>query len=117
MPRLKSASSFNKRWRTGLAVLVGMVFLMATSSLVSARPFRMGKLPDKGATFGCGTCHVNQRGGGEKNAFGRDYQSIGIKAGEKYSEELGKKDSDGDGFTNDQEFDAGTHPGKSESKP
>ena len=77
----------------------------------------MGNLPDKGSKFGCGTCHSNPAGGGQRNAFGQDYEKIGIKAGDKYTQELGVVDSDKDEFTNDQEFAAGSHPGDPKSKP
>ena len=96
----------------GLAV----IFFMTTST-VSARPFRIGKLPDKGKKFSCGACHVNPGGGGRRNAFGKDYAKVGMKAGEKYTKDLGAMDSDEDGFSNDREFAAGTHPGDPGSKP
>lgn len=94
---------------------VTIIFLMFASG-VSARPFRLGKLPDRGDNFSCGTCHMNPNGGGERNAFGKDYAKIGLKAGDKFTNELGKKDSDKDGISNDQEFEAGTNPGDSRSK-
>jgi len=106
--------------RLGVCLIIG--FLAAGIPFVdqgqaNAKPFRMGVLPDKGAKFGCGTCHVNPAGGGPRNSFGQDYEKMGIKAGEKYTQDLAAMDSDKDGATNDQEFTAGTHPGDPASKP
>jgi len=95
-------------------VLFGLSLPMTHT--VSAKPFRLGKLPDTGKNFGCGTCHVNPRGRGPLNAFGSDYQKIAIPAGDSYISEVKGLDSDGDGFTNDQEFDAKTNPGDPKSK-
>jgi hypothetical protein len=100
-----------------LAIVISLIFSLAFFSSASSRPFRIGKIPDKGKGFGCATCHISSRGGGARNSFGSDYANIAIKAGEKYTADLGKKDSDGDGFTNDQEFEARTHPGDPNSKP
>ena len=93
--------------------------LLAWVSMVDARPFRPEKLPDKGANWGCATCHVNPAGGGPRNAFGKDYEAIGLAAGDVYTAELGRKDSDGDGFTNDEEFNAKppTEPWNANSHP
>jgi hypothetical protein len=96
---------------------MGTIFFVIQSSEVSARPHRMGVIPDKGSHFTCGTCHLNSAGGGPRNAFGTDYEKLALPAGDKYTEELGSKDSDGDGVTNDQEFKAGTHPGDPKSTP
>jgi hypothetical protein len=98
-----------------LLFLIGTVYFLQASDDAWARPFRLGKIPK--SELGCGTCHINPRGGGARNSFGRDYAAIGIKAGERYTDDLASRDSDGDGHTNAQEFEAGTHPGDSASKP
>lgn len=100
-----------------LTLLISITLVAALTCLGEARPFRLGLLPDKGRHFGCGTCHVDPKGGGDRNPFGKDYGRIGIKAKETYTRALGDLDSDGDAFTNDQEFAAGTHPGLVTSKP
>jgi hypothetical protein len=97
--------------------LLCLSLLFVITSMTLARPFRITKPPDKGQNFGCATCHVNPNGGGERNPFGQDYEKFGLKAGDKYTEELGELDSDGDGFTNNEEFAAGSHPGDPKSKP
>ncbi|MFC1813754.1 thrombospondin type 3 repeat-containing protein [Thermodesulfobacteriota bacterium] len=98
-------------------LLMFTLISLSTGSDVSARPFRLSKLPDGGKNFSCATCHINLRGGGARNPFGKDYQKTGIPAGDKYTPALGELDSDGDGFTNDNEFAAGTNPGDPASKP
>ena len=113
MKKLKQ--SLIGRYPLTLALILGLGLLLVSTSLVSARSFRLRKLPDKGTKFGCGTCHVNPRGGGARNSFGEDYEALGIRSGEKYTKELGQKDSDGDGFNNNREFEAGTNPGRADS--
>ena len=109
---------FKKRFMAYLIMGFFVEMVTLTSPVpAQAKPFRLGVLPDKGAKFGCGTCHVNPAGGGPRNSFGQDYEKIGIKAGEKYTQDLGAMDSDQDGATNDEEYSAGTHPGDSASKP
>lgn len=112
------ANVFSKRFTRYMVIIFACAILsLLVISVVLSRPHRLGRLPDEGKNFGCGTCHIKPKGGGERNPFGKDYRKVGLKAGDKYTEELGKLDSDGDGFTNDQEFAAKKHPGDPESKP
>ena len=98
--------------------LTAFILIIGVTNTIG-RPFRVDVLPDKGRNWGCGTCHVNPAGGGQRNAFGRDYERIGIPAGDRYTQALADTDSDGDGFTNDAEFNANppTKPGDAASKP
>ena len=100
---------------SGILILTVLVVLPVSGA--SARPFRMGFLPDKGEKFACSTCHLRREGGGARNAFGKSWEKIALKAGDRYTDKLGALDSDGDGFTNDQEFSAHTRPGDPNSKP
>ena len=101
--------------------LISLVFFITISlifiSQASGRPFRMGIIPDKGSNFSCDTCHAESQSKKIRNPFGKDYERIGIAAGDKYTDDLGKMDSDGDGFSNDKEFKAGSNPGDPQSKP
>lgn len=111
-------NTLGKNFIKHLVILaLSLACLTTLTSAATARPFRMGRIPDQGKGFGCGTCHIKAGGGGARNSFGSDYEKIAIKAGEKYTGALGKTDSDGDGFDNDREFKAGTHPGDAKSKP
>ncbi len=111
---MEAASLKRCSMRYGVPLVTCAVFFLATIPVVSGLPFRTGKVP---GNFGCSTCHIDPKGGGKRNPFGQDYERIGIPAGEKYTEELGALDSDGDGFTNNEEFAAGTHPGNPNSRP
>ena len=99
-----------KGWAAAVVLLLSFSF----SSVVSAKPFRLGKVRAK---HGCATCHLDPKGGGKRNSFGDDYARIAIPAGEKVTDELKAVDSDGDGFTNDQELKAGSNPGNPNSTP
>lgn len=97
----------------GVGVALALLLLPATGT---ARPFRMAGLPDAGAAFQCAVCHVTRSGGGPRTPFGRDWEKLAMPA-ERYTEALGARDSDGDGFSNDVEFREKTNPGDPASKP
>lgn len=91
----------------------GMIIL-TVATIALGRPHRIGVLPDKGENFGCLTCHITP--GGELNAFGKDYGAIAIEAGDQFVEAIKKLDSDGDGFSNEEEFATGKNPGIADLK-
>lgn len=62
----------------------------------------------------CGTCHINEAGGGPRNGFGVAY--INAYKNEDFSD-FEKTDSDGDGYTNIEEIKAGKKPGDFNDKP
>ena len=97
--------------------LLILAFTILMPFLATGRAFRVDLLPDKGRNFGCATCHINPGGGGARNPFGNDWANIAIPRGDEYVADIADRDSDSDGFTNDEEFDAGTHPGDAKSKP
>jgi len=107
----------SKAIRNLLFVLILFAFQFGSLRTGFGRPFRLSKIPDNGKNFGCASCHIDARGGGGRNAFGRDFFKHGVPNGNRYTEELGNLDSDGDGFTNDEEFAAKTHPGDPNSRP
>ena len=99
--------------RVGALVLVGAAVILALSFTASGFPGFKSQLPDSGRTFDCRTCHTGT--GGSLNPFGTDFK----ENGETYSSALAAMDSDGDGYTNDEEFraDPVTNPGDATSHP
>jgi len=110
-------SSLNRLHK--VLILSPILLLLTWTPVSDGRPFRLAKLPDGGANFGCGSCHIDPKGGGPRNAFGEDYNAIARPAGDVYTAELGQTDSDGDSFSNDEEFDANppTEPWNADSHP
>jgi hypothetical protein len=99
-------------WKQLVFILTFVLSLSVFISIVFATNGLMAALPDKGANFGCGTCHVKATSGGALNVFGMDFRKFGT-----YNNQLAQLDSDKDGYTNGQEF-AGnpvTNPGDPKS--
>jgi len=58
----------------------------------------------------CITCHITPSGMGGLNQYGADFNDFGYSVSS-----ISNIDSDGDGFTNGQEFESGTFPGDPDS--
>ncbi len=100
--------------RSKLNLLALLLILSITSSFVTvnvgAVPEYAKYLPSNLKNY-CNVCH-QQASGGPMNLFGQDY----VKHGNNIST-ISSLDSDGDGFTNDEELREGTFPGDSNSYP
>src|SRR5271157_5246805 len=64
----------------------------------------------------CGLCHINFAGGGPRNPYGIDFANASI-GNHTFNAALAARDSDGDGYTNIVEINAGTFPGDPTSHP
>lgn len=93
-----------------LVILILTVTLSLSPKSVNARPEYAKDLPLKLKNY-CVVCHT-QASGGPLNTFGQDYS----KHGNSMSA-IASLDSDGDGFTNDEELVKGTFPGDADSYP
>lgn len=95
----------------GIFVLGSSITMLSTGA--DGLPGYESSLPDGGSNFGCAYCHGEV--GTEITTFGEFFHANG----NKYDQLLGSLDSDRDGFTNDEEFNAipVTNPGDPESFP
>ncbi len=100
--------------RGTLNSLVLLIVLVVTLSLlpvsVSARPQDAKDIPLELKNY-CVVCHTHASGG-PINVYGQDYFVNGNNVSA-----IALLDSDGDGFTNDEELVQGTFPGDSTSYP
>ncbi len=105
-----------KKWKNtlfNLAIIVLIVFTIGAfivSPLTKARPTYVKDLPQSLKNY-CIVCHTASSGG-PLNVFGEDYSRLGLNINA-----TANLDSDGDGFTNEEELSAGTFPGDSNSYP
>jgi hypothetical protein len=92
-----------------------LIFISGFQITAFGEEENMQKLPDSGVNFECRYCHLSKLGGQDLNPFGKNFQDNNMT----YDDTLKSMDSDGDGFTNEEEFAAEpiTNPGDSESFP
>jgi len=88
-----------------LSIAIASLFIV--SAAAQARPSYQVQLQPLES---CLSCHTNRGGGGSLNSFGQDWASNG-----RQFKKIAKKDSDGDGFTNEREIKDKTLPGDPES--
>ena len=92
---------------TTMAVVVAAAAAVATTATTTttapaeALPAFRQRIPNGMNVPGtAGVGHINRAGGGDLNRFGADFKAAGFR----WTPELCKKDSDGDGLTNGQEL-------------
>lgn len=98
-----------------LALGIGLMVALS-ASFSEARSYRVNVLLEKARALGCSNCPMDPRGGGARNPFGWDYERLALPARDRLTAELFSMDSDGDGFSNETELNAGTNPGDKTSQ-
>jgi hypothetical protein len=91
-------------------LLIAIIVLAVPIPQSRAIPEYSRELPEALKNF-CQVCHV-RASGGPMNSFGNDYVSHGSSV-----DAIGELDSDDDGFSNEDELDAGSLPGDPNSTP
>ena len=87
-----------------LVTIFSVMIFVAISSESFARGYRVAQVPN-GSKFQCATCHIDPRGGGPRNPFGKSVEDDFLKSGDvQWGPELAMLDSDGDGFSNGEEL-------------
>jgi hypothetical protein len=107
----RNGNQCHKNWILAGALVLGMLFgggmeASATSTWMSS--FN-STYPSSALRGNCSVCHTSPP---SRNSYGDAYRS----AGHNFSS-IESQDSDGDGFTNIEEINAGTFPGNSSSTP
>ena len=98
-----------------IIIPITLICILLAVNGVSALDVYVEDLPDDGLNYRCKYCHTTRSGGGDPNQFGIDFADNN----HTYNGTLGDIDSDGDGFTNDEEFDNNpvTNVGDANSNP
>lgn len=106
--------------KTMKATLTVLLFALALPTQSFAKPgilkqFKAAYPEAKVIAMKCALCHA---GDNALNVFGDDIvKSLAANSGTIKWAELEQIDSDGDGYTNLEEYSAGTNPGDREDKP
>ncbi len=89
-----------------------LFFLLKTFSTATwARPSYLTEYPARWKDR-CDLCHIGPAGGGPLNFYGEAFLQAGLK-----KSSLDGQDTDGDGFSNLEEINKGSHPGDKNSTP
>ena len=98
-----------------LIIMLTVTIIASFQISVKGEKSYQEELPDDGMYFNCKYCHISKSSGGPLNQFGKDFESNNFT----YNDVLDAMDSDGDGYTNYEEFNSKpvTNPGDSDSYP
>ncbi|HHJ15789.1 MAG TPA: PKD domain-containing protein, partial [Gammaproteobacteria bacterium] len=99
--RFPPGSSLKLRWPVALLFSLSSLPALAFNSYLT--DFNTNYNSQGTRIDSCGQCHYDFNGGGLRTPYGEDYRNNNYAAAN-----IGQLDSDGDGFTNDQEAAAGT---------
>ncbi len=114
MPEKPASPNSGNRLRITIGIGLFLSIFPAAFALSSYLTTFVNTYPAAKSTSlnSCVLCHVNPAGGGTRNAYGEAFRT----AGHSFTA-IEAADSDGDGYTNIQEINAGTFPGDSTSHP
>src|SRR5262245_52336692 len=85
--------------RPTLLTLTALLLVAAFATRAGAHDTYPSRIPN-GKVFSCANCHINPKGGGTRNDFGKAFAG----ANHAWTTALASLDSDGDGFANGSEL-------------